>query len=55
MTGYNVAVWSTLILAEVLAISVVLNIVWRRRWWQSKSRRGLHALTPFVAEIAAKA
>jgi len=32
MTGYTVAVWSTLILAELFIISVVLNLVCLRRW-----------------------
>jgi hypothetical protein len=34
MNGYTVAVWSTLILAELLLISAGLNIFClRRRWW----------------------
>jgi DNA repair exonuclease SbcCD ATPase subunit len=55
MTGYSFAVWSAIILAEILVISVVLNIVWLRRRGQPKVSDVANALTLFIESIAAKA
>jgi DNA repair exonuclease SbcCD ATPase subunit len=55
MTGYSFAVWSALILAEVLVISVVLNFVWLRQRRQPKVADVANALTLFVESVAAKA
>jgi hypothetical protein len=40
---------------EILAISVVLNIILLRRGWQSKVGHAANILTPLVASITAKA
>jgi hypothetical protein len=55
MNGYTVAVWSALILAELLAISVALNIFGLRRRWLSKSGAPPQDLIEVVQGFAAKA
>jgi hypothetical protein len=55
MTGYSVAVWSALVLVEILALSVVLNIILLRRGWRSRGAYAAKILPPLVANITAKA
>jgi uncharacterized protein YoxC len=55
MNGYTIAVWSVLILAELLAISVALNIFGLRRQWLSQFSAPSQALIELVQGFAAKA
>jgi hypothetical protein len=55
MNGYGLAVWSSLLLAELLVVVVVLHVFWLRRRWQRKANHLSKTLTPFLPEIAAKA
>jgi predicted nuclease with TOPRIM domain len=55
MTGYTTAVWSTLILAELLAISVALNLFWLRRRRRPKADAEATAWSSRIAAVATKA